>query len=323
MIGREKMKKLYAMMIVAVAALSCSTLVMAQAWPQRTVKVAVPFAAGGNTDSQARIISERLTAALGQPFVVENRAGAGGAIAADYVAKAAADGYTLFFAASPLFTLPLIQKVNFDPYKDFVPISMVGTNPFVLGVYPGFPAKNLKEFIAYVKSKPGQITYATGGNGSISHLAMAAFINRAGLDMIPVHYKGGGQVVADLFSGRVPMFFGSASEMIHHAEGGKVRLLAVSGAKRAPQLPNVPAIAEFYPGFDMETWNGFLAPTGTPKAIVDRLAIELARIVRDPVVIERFKAMGVDPLGNTPAEFAKHLRDDAPVMRAAVHAAGL
>jgi len=244
----------------------------AQSWPQRPVHVIVPFVAGGNTDSQARIVTERLNEALGQPFVVENKVGAGGAIAAEYVAKSTPDGYTLFFAASPQFSLPLVQKVNFDPYQDFAPVSIVGTNAFVLGVHVSVPARTVREFVDYVKARPGQLNYASAGAGTTTHLTAALFLVRAGLRMTHVPYKGGAQAVADLVGGQVQMYFGNASELMPHAQGGKVHLLAVSSAKRTPQLPDVPAIAETYPGFATGTWNGFLAPTGTPQPIIDRLA---------------------------------------------------
>jgi tripartite-type tricarboxylate transporter receptor subunit TctC len=287
------------------------------------VKVIVPFVAGGNTDNQARIVSERLAAVLGQGFVVENRVGAGGAIAAEFVAKAPADGYTLFFAASPQFSLPLVQKVSFDPYKDFAPVSIVGTNPFVLGIHGSIPANSVTEFVAYAKSRQGQLNYASAGTGTTTHLTGALFLARAGLQMTHVPYKGGAQAVGDLVGGQVQMYFGNASELIQHSKSGKITLLGVSSEKRTPQLPGVPAIAEFYPGFRSGTWNGYLAPTGTPAPILQRLAQEVAKIVREPATAERLRSIGVEPLGNTPAEFAEYLRIDAPVWRDAVNAAGL
>ena len=306
-------------LLLALAALGAQ----AQSYPERAVHVIVPFVAGGNTDNQARIVSERLHASLGQPFVVENKVGAGGAIAAEYVAKAARDGYTLFFAASPQFSLPLVQKVNFDPYKDFAPISIVGTNPFVLGVHISVPAATLKEFVDYVKARPGQLNFASAGAGTTTHLTAALFLARAGLKMTHVPYKGGAQAVADLVGGQVQMYFGNASELIQHSQSGKIRLLGVSSAKRTPQLPDVPAIAETYPGFSTGTWNGYLAPAGTPQPVIERLAQAVAAAVREPATIERLRKIGVEPLGNTPAEFAELLRREAPIWRDAVKAAGI
>jgi tripartite-type tricarboxylate transporter receptor subunit TctC len=296
---------------------------LAQSWPQKPVKVIVPFSAGGNTDSQARIVAERLAAALAQPFVVENKAGAAGAIAAEFVANAAPDGTTLFFAASPQFVLPLVQKVNYDPYRDFAPVSIVGTNPFVLGVHVSVPAATLSEFIAYVKARPGQLNYASAGVGTIAHLTGALFLTRAGLQMTHVAYKGGAPAVADLVGGQVQMYFGNASELIQHSQSGRIRLLGVSSAARVPQLPDVPAIAETYPGFSTGTWNGVLAPAATPRPIVDRLAQALVNAVREPATAERLRKIGVEPVGNTPAEFAERLRREGPMWRDAVAAAGI
>jgi len=296
----------------------------AQSWPQRPVKLVLPFAAGGNTDSQARILSPRLSAAFRQQFIVENRVGAGGAIAAEYVAKSPADGYTLFFtAASQISILPLVQKVNYDSLKDFAPISIFGTNPFVLGVNASLPARNLKEFIDYVRAHPGQINYSSGGTGSVGHLTPALFASRAGLKMTHIPYKGGAPAVADLVGGQVQVYFGNPSELIPHAKSGRIFLLAVSSEKRAPQLPELPAIAELYPGFNIVTWNGMLAPAGTPKEIIDGLAQEMIKTTRDPAVVEQLNKIGIDPLGNTPAEFAEFIRNEASLWRDAVNAAGI
>jgi tripartite-type tricarboxylate transporter receptor subunit TctC len=314
----SRLKRMFAL-VLALGAASAA----AQSWPQRPVHVIVPFVAGGNTDSQARIVAERLNALLGQPFVVENKVGAGGAIAAEFVAKSLPDGYTLFFAASPQFSLPLVQKVNFDPFKDFAPISIVGTNAFVLGVHMSVPVNTVKQFVDYVKARPGQLNYASAGAGTTTHLTAALFLARAGLQMTHVPYKGGAQAVADLVGGQVQMYFGNASELMQHSQSGKIRLLAVSSAQRTPQLPDVPAIAETYPGFATGTWNGFLAPTGTPQAIIERLAREVAKVVQEPATAERLRKIGVEPLGNTPAQFNALVQREAPVWRDAVKAAGI
>ena len=317
------MKKWIAL-CVAVSCALAAPVPQAQTWPQRPVKVIVPFTAGGNTDTQARIISERLSAALGQPFIIENRAGASGAIAAELVAKAPADGYTLFFAGTTQFLIvPLIQKVNYDPLKDFAPISVLGTNPFVLAIHISVPANTLREFIDYAKAHPGELNYSSGGRGASTHVTAALFASRAGLKMTHIPYKGGAQSVMDLVGGQVQMVFGNASDMIQHSKSGKIRLLAVSSEKRAPQFPDLPAIAELYPGFRNDTWNGFFAPAATPRAIIDRVAREVAKAARDPDIIERLDKIGVDALGNTPAEFAALIRSGAPVWRDAVEAAGI
>jgi tripartite-type tricarboxylate transporter receptor subunit TctC len=309
--------------VFAAALLLAASAANAQDWPQHPVKVVVPFAAGGNTDLQARIVSERLSTVFGQQFIIENRAGAAGAIAAEFVARAPADGYTLFFAPTPIEVLPMIQKVNYDPAKDFVPISMVGTNPFILGVHASVPVDTLQDFIKYVREHQGLLNYASGGAGSIGHLSAALFLARAGLQMTHIPYKGGAPAVQDLVAGQVHMYFGNASELLQHAKSGKIKLLAVSSEKRAPQLPDVPAVAEIYKGFRTITWNGILAPTGTPKPIIDRLAREVAKIVREPETAEKLEKIGVDPVGNTPAQFAAFIRSDTPLWRDAVKAANI
>ncbi len=316
------MKKWIALCIAVGCAVAASVL-QAQTWPQRPVKVIVPFTAGGHTDTQARIISERLSVAFGQQFLVENRVGASGAIAAEFVAKSTADGYTLFFAATTQFSiLPLVQKVNYDPLKDFAPISILGTNPLVLGVHISVPAKTLKEFIEYVKAHPGELSYSSGGTGSTAHLSAALFASRAGLKMTHIPYKGA-QAVTDVVGGQVQMSFGNTSDMIQHSKSGKIRMLAVTGEKRMPQLPDLPALAEFYPGFRTIVWNGLLAPAATPRQIIDRVAQEVAKAAREPGIIERLNKMGIDALGNTPAEFAARIRSEVPLWRDAVNAAGI
>ncbi|HEY6241936.1 MAG TPA: tripartite tricarboxylate transporter substrate binding protein [Burkholderiales bacterium] len=316
------MKTWIAFCMATGAALSAS-LLQAQTWPQRPVKVIAPYSAGGSSDTQARIVSERLSAAFGQQFLVENRVGATGAIAAEYVAKSPADGYTLFFAATPQVSIvPLIQKVNYDPLKDFAPVSIFGTNAFVLGVHISVPANTLKEFIEYVKAHPGQLSYSSGGTGSISHLTAALFTSRAGLTMTHIPYKGV-QAATDLVGGQVQMYFGPAADLIAQSKSGKIRLLAVSGEKRAPQLPDLPAIAELYPGFRSDTWNGLLAPAATPKAIIDHIAQETVKVAHEAGAIERLNKIGVDAVGSTPAEFAAQIRNEAPMWRDAVNAAGI
>jgi tripartite-type tricarboxylate transporter receptor subunit TctC len=312
----------------AIAALPLTTLpsaAQAQAWPQKPLRIVVPFAAGGNTDGIARLTAERLTGVLGQQVIVENRAGANGAIAAEYVARAAPDGYTFLMAAMPLVAvLPAVARQNYDPVKDFVAISNIGSNPFVLGVHKSVPAKDVREFVAWVKSNPGKTNYASGGSGSVSHLSAALFVKRAGLDMVHVSYKGGAPAVADLLGGQVQMYFGNLSELAPHAAGGNIRIIGVSSEKRARQLPEVPTIAESgFPGFRTLTWNGLMAPAGTPQVVVTRVAAEVKKIAADPAFAARMDALGVDTIGSTPAEFADTVRADIALWADAVKAANL
>ena len=299
----------------------------AQQWPQKPVKVIVPFPPGGVTDSIARITAEWLTPRLGQPVVAENRPGASGAIAAELVARSEPDGYTLFSAATPqLAIVPHVQKINYDPLKDFAPISIVGTNPFALGCNAEkVPATSLRDLVAYVKQRPGQLSYASPGQGSVGHLTMALFLARADLKMEAVLYKGGGPAVADMVGGHVPCYFGNLNELIPHAgAGGKIRLLAVSSEKRAPQLANVPTVAEQgFPGFRTLTWNGYIAPANTPPAVVERVSREIAAGCRDAAFVARLEKIGVDAVCSTPAEFSRAIREDLQTWKEAVQAAGM
>ena len=297
---------------------------LAQDWPQRPLRVIVPYAPGGNTDAIARITAERLTTALGQQVIVENRAGAGGATAADFVAKAQPDGYTLFVAALSQFgPVPLTQKVNYDPLKDFTPIANIGANGFVIAVNPSLPVKDLKEFVDHVKARPGKLNYGSGGTGSLTHLAALLFLNRAGLDMVHVAYKGGAPALADTLSGQVQMYAGSPSELLQHAAAGKIKLLGITSDRRNAQLPNVPAIAELYPGFKAMTWNGLVAPAGLPAAITNRLAGEMQKLMKDAAFLDRLAKLGLDPVPTTPASFAADIRSEYTMWRDLIKSTGV
>ncbi|HEY1288653.1 MAG TPA: tripartite tricarboxylate transporter substrate-binding protein [Burkholderiales bacterium] len=311
------------LVLILVSAWTSASL--AQSWPQKPVKVVVPFPPGGVTDSIARITADWLTQRLGQPVIAENRPGASGAIAAELVARADADGYTLLSASTPqLAIVPHVQKISYDPIRDFAPISIVGTNPFALGCNQKLAATSLRQLVEYAKAHPGELSYASPGLGSVGHLTMELFLARAGLKMEAVLYKGGGPAMADVVAGHVPCYFGNLNEILPHAGGGKINVLAVSGEARAPQLPQVPTVAEQgYPGFRTVTWNGYVAPGATPKAIVERLAREIAAGCKDAVFTGRLEKIGVDPVCGTPAEFQRAVRDDLALWKEAVQAAGL
>jgi tripartite-type tricarboxylate transporter receptor subunit TctC len=307
-----------------VAAVLAAQAVQAQAtdWPTRTVTVVVPFAAGGNTDIMARIASQKLSEVFRQSFVVENRVGAGGAIAASYVAQAAPDGYTLFFAAAPqIAVVPKVQKVNFDPLKDFTAVSFFGTGPFILAISSAIPARTIPEFVEHAKKR--KINYGSGGVGSVSHLSGALFVARAGLDAVHIPFRGGAPAMTALLGGQIEMYFGNAADIIPHAESGKARIIGVAAERRMEQLPDVPTVSETYSSFSLSAWNGFLVPSKTPPEIVDKLAREVISAAGDPAVIEQLTKLGIEPNGTTPAESAAQIAREQPQFDLAIEAANL
>jgi len=318
-------RRLFLVSLALTGAFSLIGQAYAQSWPERPVRILVPYAAGGNSDVMARIVAQRLSEVLGQQFVVENRLGANGAIATEAVARSAPDGYTLLWGVLPPIAIqPALTKTSYDPVKDFVAISAVGTNPFVLLVNKNVPVKTVAEFVDHVRKQPGKITYAVGSIGSVTHLAMAMFLKRAGLDMPNVAYRGNAPALADVVAGHVPTMFSNLSDAMPQAAAGAIRLLAVSSAQRAPQIPDVPTVSESgFPGYNMITWNGLMAPAGTPAAIVERIAAEVAKACKDPKFAERLVSIGVDPLGNSPKDFAAMIAADVPQWAEAVTTAGV
>jgi tripartite-type tricarboxylate transporter receptor subunit TctC len=298
---------------------------LSQTWPQRPIKIIVPFAPGGNTDGLARIIAQPLSETLGQPVVVENRPGAAGALAAEAVARAPADGHTLLMATpTQLALLPATAKAPYDPVKDFAPIGVIGTNPYVLAVHSSIPARTVAEFVDHVRGQPNKITYAAPVVGGLSHLTMVLFLKRAGIEMVPVGYKGGAAPMTDLVGGHVPVYFALLSDVVSHASSGSVRLLAITSERRLASIPNVPTLIEAgYPGFKAVTWNGLVAPAGTPGDVVSRLAREVSRAVHDPKLAERLAAFGVDPVGNSPEQFGAMIATDLALWAEAIKIAGI
>jgi len=307
---------------LAAAALFATISAQAIDWPAKPVTVVVGYAAGGNTDVMARMASRSLSESLNQNFVVENRIGAGGALAAAYVAQAAPDGYTLFFAASPQIAIvPQLQKVNYDPKKDFVPVSVFGTGPFILGISASIPAKTIAEFVYYAKTR--KINYGSSGVGSIAHLSAALFLARAGIEGVHVPFRGSGQVTAALLGGQIDMFFGNASDLVPQAESGKLTILGVATPRRMKQLPNVATISETYPDMSLPSWNGFLVPAKTPPAIIDKLAKHVIAAAQDPGNVGQLTALGIEPGGTTPEEFVALINKEQPYFDAAIRAANL
>ncbi len=316
--------------LAAVASLAwfgCSTDAAAQAWPQRPPKILVPFAAGGNIDVMARLAGARLGEAFGQQFIIENRVGGNGSIATEAVARSAPDGYTFLWApTSTIASFPAISKVNYDPVKDFTPISLFSIAPQVLVVNPKFPAKTLAEFIAYVKTQQGKLSYAGGGGpGSSSNLIMATFLKRAGLDMSNVSYRGTAPAMTDLIAGHIPTMFVPISEALPQARAGLIRMLAVSSGERASEAPEVPTVAEQgFPGFHMVSWTGMMGPANLPKEIVDKIAVEFGRAFKDPAFVETVRKAGSDPaLDTSPAAFAAFVAQEIVVWGDAVKTAGV
>jgi tripartite-type tricarboxylate transporter receptor subunit TctC len=318
MIGRKSLSAALGAALIALLPAGAQ----AQDWPSKTVTVIVPFAAGGNTDVMARMASNKLAAELKQTFVVENRVGAGGAIAASFVAQSAPDGHTLLFGAAPqIAVVPRIQKVNYDPLKSFAPVSVFGTGPFILAVNAAIPVKTLPEFVAYGKGR--KLNYGSGGVGSIGHLSGALLVARAGFDSVHIPFSGGGPATAALVAGQIDMYFGNASELIPQAESGKIKLLGVATDQRMKQIPNVPTISETFPNFALSSWNGFLAPAATPRPIVSKLATLVAAAARDPAIVAQLESLGITPNGTTPEEFAAQIAREQPLFDEAMAAAGL
>lgn len=293
-------------------------------WPERPVTVVVPYAAGGNTDIMARLASEVLSQKLGQPFTVENRPGAGGAIATQVVVSSPPDGYRLLFASTAQTSIvPYAQKVRYDAVKDLAPIAIFGQNFSVLAISAKLPARDLSGFISYAKANPGKINYGSGGTGTVAHLISASLGVRAGLDMVHVPYKGGSQSVADLLSGQIEMYFGNSAELLPFSGSEKIHLIAVGTLKRVSQLPEVPSVAEVIPGFSMPAWNGFLAPAGTPRAIINVLARETLAAAQAPLIKQKLFELGIEPGVASADEHAAIIRDEQLVYAVAVKAAGI
>lgn len=290
-----------------VAALSVSSIVpaLSQSWPTRPIRIVVPFAAGGGSDIAARLIARRLQEVLGQPALVENRPGAGGILGTDAVAKATPNGYTLLLAvAGPYITAPLLQDTPYDPVRDFAPISPFSGNPQVLLVHPSVPARNVRELIALSKAHPGKLNFSTSGPGALTEVSAIIFNRMAGVDIALVAYKGGANAITALVSGETGVYFSNPSEAILQSRAGRVRALAVTGAKAFPPMPGVPTMAESgLPGFVVETWFGLVAPAGTPPEIVNRLSTIVQELSRDPTVSRRLADIGMTAMGESPGEF--------------------
>jgi len=293
------------------AGLCLSTGAAADAWPGKTIKIIIPFAAGGVTDVVIRTISPKLSEALGQPVVIENKGGAGGTLGTAMGAAAAPDGYTFIAPAASHTTTPsLYSKLSFDPVKDFAAVTQIVTVPYLLVVPASSPMHTLADFIAAAKAKPGTLTFGSAGNGSSNHLAGELLAGSIGAPLVHVPYKGSGPALADVLGGQLSFMFDTINTSTGHVKAGRLRVLGVGTTKRSKIMPDVAPIADTVPGFEAVTWIGLLAPAGTPKEIVSRMHREIEKIVQIPEVQERLSASGAEPVATTPEQFGAYLSSE-------------
>lgn len=311
------MNKRHFLLAAAAATLSLAgTQALAQAYPAKPIRIVVPFPAGGTSDVLARLLGQKMSEKLGQSVVVENKAGNAGNLGADFVAKSPADGYTFVLMDVGNLTIsPALYKLPFDVQKDFVPVAMVGYSPHLLVVSTKVPASNIVELVKYAKANPGKLNFAAAaGIGSATHLAGVQFARRNGIQWNYVPYKGGAQAMTDLVGGHMDVTFNGMVATYPHVKAGKLKLLAVSSAKRWDELPDVPAVSEAIPGFLTGSWQGLLAPAGTPKAVIDLIHAEVLRITALPDVKEKLQALGAEPSRMSSADFAAWIKAELPEM---------
>jgi tripartite-type tricarboxylate transporter receptor subunit TctC len=296
--------------LITLAAVVICTQAFAQGYPSKPVRLIVPYSPGGSPDVFARVIGQRLTESLGQSFIVDNRPGAGGISACEMVAKAEPDGYTLLVPdIAQLAVNPYIfAKLPYDSVRDFAPISLIGSIPLFLVVRPSMQVNTVPELIALVKSKPGQLTYGTGGIGSLAHILMESFKHPLGLDIVHVPYKGSGQSTPAFIGGHLDMLMTALAAVGQHVKAGNAKLLAVSSLKPSPLAPDIPAISEFIPGYDFTAEIGLLAPAGTPPAIITKLSAEVAKAVKHPDTVQRLNALCAVPVSNSPEAYAENIK---------------
>ncbi len=315
---------LSAALMLALVCVGAAGTAFAQAWPAKPVRMIVPIAGGGSTDAIARLVGTRLGEAWGQTVLVENRPGGSTMIGAEVVARATPDGYTMLMATSAFpANFSLFRKV---PYKlaDFAPVSNVAESPNVLAVHPSVPAKNVKELIALLRSRPGQINYGSGGVGGSTHLAAELFKLLAKVDVTHIPYKGGGPAVTDLLGGQISMIFGNLPAVLPHVKSGRINVLAIASAKRSPTMPDLPTMDEAgVRGFEASTWAGLLMPAGTPQPIIDRFYADLQKIYAQPDMKQRMATGGFEAIGSSPKEFAAYLELEVARWEKVIRVAGI
>jgi tripartite-type tricarboxylate transporter receptor subunit TctC len=290
--------------LLTVMAVSCGPLLAQEAWPSRPIKLVVPLTAGGGVDMMARVTAQHLSDQLGQQIVVENQGGAGGTIAANQVARARPDGYTLIFqsVSSAVVNALVYKNLPYDPVKDLIPVTLAGRFPLVLIANPDVPAKDLGEFIGLLKANPGKYSYGSSGVGTMPHLAGELFKSMAGVDIVHVPYRGNSAIMADLFAGRVALMFDGPPTQLGNIQGGKVRAFAITTVERSPVLPAVPPVADTLPGYAIPFWTAIFAPANTPREIVERIAAETNKAMQHPDVLRRYGELGIVGVGSSPQE---------------------
>jgi tripartite-type tricarboxylate transporter receptor subunit TctC len=318
-----KLKSVLGICFLVVFTFASGTCGAQEPWPSRSVTIVVPFAAGGVSDVTTRMLAAKLRTEFEQAFVIENRAGAGGNIGAEFVAKASPDGYTLLQGTSAHVTnVSLYKNLAYDFIKDFAPVSQISSVPSVLVVHPSMPVKDLAEFIKYAKDTKTPLNYGSGGSGSVLHLAAAVFDKRVGTRMIQVPYKGNAPALTDLLGGQIQLVFSPVIDALSHINAGRLKPLGVTTKVRSPLLPNLTAIAELLPGYEVVLWNGIFAPAGTPPAIVDKLSGAIRKIIQQPETKKFLADLGSEPVSSTPQEFKKFVSEELPKWRALVETAG-
>lgn len=327
MISRFGLRHLFAACMLLVAWSVCSTASGAAApgYPARPIRLLIPFAPGGGADTLARIISPKLSEALGQQWVIDNRGGAAGNLAAEIVARAAPDGYTVFMGFSTVLTVnPSLYKLPYSVDKDLQPVTLLATAQYILVLHPSVQANTLKEFIALARQKPGSLNYSSAGVGSPLHLAAELFKKRAGVDMVQIPYKGGGPAAAAVLAGEAQVIFGSVASSMPHVKAGRLKALATTGVKRSKVAPDLPTIAESgFPGFDVSSWYAFLVPAGTPMAVVNRLHDEAVKAVAVPNVRQAMSRQGLEVETGTPQELAARIKAETTVWAGVIKDAGI
>lgn len=297
--------------LLSIAVLATAGAAFAQGYPNKPVRVIVPWPPGQATDLAARIVAEKLAQSLGQPFIIENKSGAGGQIGTETVVKAAPDGYTLLAASSgPISIMPNLQKIPYDPQKDLAPGSLIATAPFALVAHPSFPAANAKEFVALVRANPDKYTFSSSGTGATAHLFSELFNSMAQLKARHVPYKGSAPALTDLIGGQISYTIETVASVVGHVKSGRLKAYGVTTARRTSAMPDLPPLAEAagIPGYDMAAWVGYMAPAGTPREIVVRIAAEIQKAAQSADLKERFVSLGLEPAASTPEELGALLR---------------